>query len=552
MNSHPTDDCGSIHCRGIASQAVDDGTVSSVAGFVQHLFDVSSYPPRWNCGEWTSLEGWLHIASDVGIFLAYFAIPAALVYFAIRRRDIPFNGLVLLFAAFILCCGTGHLLEAVIFYYPIYRVAGLMKFTTAIVSWVTVIALLRRRSRLLEIPTLASRNEALRQADLAKSAFLANMSHEIRTPMTAILGYADVLLDHTPPDAPAQQVDAARAIRRNGLHLLDIINDILDLSKVEAGGSLIEWGRCAPYAVVSEVVESLTERATAKGLTLGLQLRGDVPEFIAGDDLRLRQILFNVIGNAIKFTDHGGVRVAVSHRTKTPADDQIQFVVTDTGVGVPSDALETVFDPFTQVDVTSRRRHGGTGLGLAISRRLARAMGGDITVSSRLGAGSTFTVTIPARPAPAGESHDLIALSSSSAAPADSPVGGRVLLAEDGLDNQRLIAYLLNKAGIEVVLAENGLEAVQLATRAEQEERPFAVVLMDMQMPVLDGYEATRRLRNLGCQAKIIAITAHAMSGDREKCLAAGCDDYMTKPIDRHALVAAVRSGLAQQVPMTA
>jgi signal transduction histidine kinase/CheY-like chemotaxis protein len=537
------------HCPLAHSPPQGAAVENSLSGFFQHLFDTSSYPARWNCGQWTSLEGWLHIASDVGIFLAYFAIPVALIYFTRKRKDIPLNGIVFLFAAFILCCGAGHLLEAVIFYYPVYRVAGLLKLTTAIVSWVTVLALLKVSPRILELPGLASRNELLKQADLAKSAFLANMSHEIRTPMSAILGYADVLLEENAQASPESK-EAMLAIQRNGHHLLEIINDILDLSKIEAGKLDIEQQACSPGAVVADVVELLRGRASAKGLTLDARSVGPLPETIRTDAMRLRQILINVVGNAIKFTDSGTVRIVMRLDRRNSGDSKLQFDVIDTGIGLSPEGIERLFKPFTQVDSSVMRKHGGTGLGLAISRKLALALDGDITVSAVPGGGSTFSITVATGPL-AKESMTApappVLPTASSAAVSAPQLGCRILLAEDGADNQRLIKYLLQKAGAEVTITPNGEEAIREIFAAQAAGEPFDAVLMDMQMPVLDGYQATRTLRDLGYRGPIIAVTAHAMSGDREKCLAAGCNEYLSKPLDRHALVETIARFLEQR-----
>ncbi|TWU06887.1 Sensory/regulatory protein RpfC [Symmachiella macrocystis] len=386
-----------------------------------------------------------------------------------------------------------------------------------------------------------SREDAL-TATRAKSEFLANMSHEIRTPMTAILGFTDILLDNV---VDKDNVDAVHTIKANGNYLLELINDILDLSKIEAGKCQIEHLDCSPQRIVGEVASLMRVRAAAKNLPLEVRFEGGIPETIQSDPTRLRQVLINICGNAIKFTEHGSVTI-VACLVDNPGDEpKMRFDVIDTGIGIARHKIDTLFSPFTQADNSTTRQFGGTGLGLTISKRLTKLLGGDISVQSTAGRGSTFSITVATGPLEksrmihgAGESESQTRKVSEAGQPQASLANTRILLAEDGLDNQRLIAFVLKKAGAEVVLADNGQIAFDLATEASRANRPFNVVLMDMQMPVLDGYSATRRLRDVGYTHPIIALTAHAMTGDREKCLDAGCDEYTTKPIDRKRLVA--------------
>jgi PAS domain S-box-containing protein len=392
---------------------------------------------------------------------------------------------------------------------------------------------------------------AAQAATIAKSEFLANMSHEIRTPMTAILGFADILLGELIGDGARE---AALTIKRNGEYLLELINGILDLSRIESGKLEVNRLPCEPRQMVEEIIALMKVRADAKGLPLWREFIEPLPATIVTDPTRLQQILINLIGNAIKFTEVGCVRVVA--RVASPVGNEAQLVieVVDTGVGIKEDHLTRLFEPFTQGDSSTIRRYGGTGLGLAISRRLAKMLGGDITVSSRPGQGSVFRVTLPAevpgsmpetspQPSPPPRETSLAAGPSAS-----SQLQGRVLLVEDGPDNQRLLAFLLKKRGVEVTLAANGEEALDIvhATGTPDAPDPFDLILMDMQMPVLDGYEATRRLREEGYRGPIIALTAHAMSHDRQKCLDAGCDDYLSKPIDRTAFFTVVAKHLVQ------
>ena len=374
-------------------------------------------------------------------------------------------------------------------------------------------------------------------ATRAKSEFLANMSHEIRTPMTAILGYADLLRD--PELTRGDHHTYLNVIRRNGDHLLDLINDVLDLSKIEAGRMTIEQVECSPGEILGEIASMLQERARKKSLEFEVYFAGVVPATIVSDPTRVRQILLNLVGNAIKFTMRGSVTVTCRLRDAQDSEQRLlSFTVRDTGIGLGPVEQQQVFTAFSQGDNSTTRRFGGTGLGLAISRRLARMLGGDITVESIVGQGSAFTLTIPT-----GNLADVELLEQPLARtpeeaeevePQREHLTGRILLAEDGRDNQLLVTHYLHKAGAAVEVAADGA----LALAAARANTPgFDLILMDMQMPKLDGYEVTRTLRAEGWTGPIVALTAHAMPGDREKCLAAGCDEYLTKPIDRQQLI---------------
>lgn len=388
--------------------------------------------------------------------------------------------------------------------------------------------------------------ETAEAANRAKSEFLANMSHEIRTPMTAILGYIDVLSECCKRQCTRDSGiagDPLQIMRHNADHLLRLIDDFLDLSKIEAGRLTVEEAACSPCRIIGEVVSLMRVRTQAKGIQLNAEYDGPMPRTIRSDATRLRQILMNIVGNAIKFTEAGGVRISARLLNQTPAP-LLQVAVTDTGIGMPAELLARLFQPFTQADTSTSRRFGGTGLGLTISKRLAQLLGGDISAQSTPGEGSTFTLTIPTGTLdgvelvePTEEAAGLPSAVLSGTHPPVLLTGYRLLLAEDGPDNQRLISLVLRKAGADVVLAENGEAAVDAFLQADREGRPFDLVLMDMQMPVLDGYQATRMLKAAGCRTPIVALTAHAMSEDRRKCLDAGCDEYVTKPIDRAHLL---------------
>ncbi len=390
---------------------------------------------------------------------------------------------------------------------------------------------------------LVRAHEAAESANRAKSDFLSNMSHEIRTPMTAILGYADLLCEpEMPPEEIAQHV---RTIQRNRDHLLKLVNDILDLSKIEAGAMSIEHLPCSPGKILREVVAMMGLRSTEKQVSLSYGARGPIPETIVTDPTRLRQILLNLVANAIKFTERGGVHVHA--RIVPPAEGEnarMAFDVTDTGIGMRKDQMDHLFHPFSQADSSVTRRFGGSGLGLSISLRLAQLMGGSITVQSREGSGSTFTLEVDAGPLDGVRLVDFEEIADETADDGEAwsrsgpRLSGRILLAEDGRDNQRLITLYLSRAGATVEIAEDGSEAVAKATSALAAGDPHDLVLMDMQMPSMDGYTATGKLRQSGYAGPIVALTAHAMTGDRERCIQAGCDEYAIKPIDRLKLIA--------------
>lgn len=402
---------------------------------------------------------------------------------------------------------------------------------------------------------------AAQTASRSKSEFLANMSHEIRTPLTAIMGYADVLMeDGDLTRAPQARVEAVETILRNGQHLLTLINDILDLSKIEAGKMIVESIAVDPVQIIEEVVSLLRVRAAGKNLVLTSRYDTPVPLSISSDPVRLRQILMNLAGNAVKFTETGTVQIVASV-AGTEQAPSLRIAIVDTGIGIEAEHVGKLFEAFTQADTSTTRRFGGTGLGLQISARLAEALKATITATSTPGAGSVFTLSMPISRAAAADVHTpgddepatTMGLAGSGPAaeiaapsiekPATPLLGLRILLAEDGPDNQRLICHHLRRGGAEVTVVGNGKLALEALTQGEHGDAaamapvPFDVVLMDMQMPVMDGYAAARAIKSAGCTVPVIALTAHAMSGEREKCMAAGCDDYTTKPILKEELI---------------
>jgi len=382
---------------------------------------------------------------------------------------------------------------------------------------------LRRRERdLADMRALKGQAEA---ASAAKSSFLAMISHEIRTPLTAIIGFAETL--GAEPD-PARRAEAGGIIVRNGHHLLGIINDILDISKVEAGRLAIETAPFAPQAVVAEVEATMRGQAQAKGIALRMAVDWPFPAQVVGDAARWRQVLVNLVGNAVKFTERGGVDVRVAYAPETAT---LTATVADTGIGIAPADLARLFAPFTQADARTGRRFGGTGLGLYLAQMLARGMDGTIDVQSAPGEGSTFTVRVRA---PLAEGAALLACAppagNARAAGVAQPVrrlAGTVLLAEDGPDTRMLVQARLGRLGLRCIAVADGALAL-----AAVRGGGIDLVLMDMQMPVMDGLQATAALRADGCTLPVIALTANAMAEDAARCRAAGCDDVLAKPID--------------------
>ena len=394
---------------------------------------------------------------------------------------------------------------------------------------------------------LASAKEEAEAANRAKSEFLANMSHEIRTPMNAILGFTE-LLRRGFGKSERESTRYLDTIHHSGRHLLGLINDILDLSKVEAGQLTLEKIACAPHQVIQGALAELGLKAREKGIALSVRLLTPVPEHVESDPARIRQVVLNLLSNAVKFTERGGVEVVLAF-----SGGIYTVEVSDTGIGMEPSRVESMFDPFTQADASITRRFGGTGLGLAISRRLARALGGDLVATSQPGVGTTMIFSFATGPL-AG----VRLLDAGQVAQAGEEAGGkqrtrwkipsaRVLVVDDGAENRELISLVLTEHGLWVDEAGNGQVALDKMAAGS-----YDLVLMDMQMPVLDGFAATRELRRRGVATPIVALTAHAMKGFEAEVMEAGCTAYLTKPVDIDVLlqqVASLLGGVAVEAP---
>jgi PAS domain S-box-containing protein len=387
-------------------------------------------------------------------------------------------------------------------------------------------------------------------ANQAKSDFLANMSHEIRTPMNAVLGFTELLRRGQVKDE-REAKKHLNTIHSNGKHLLELINDILDLSKVEAGHLEVEKISVQPHRIIAEVVQVLQVKAQEKGITLKFVCNGLIPPVVQSDAARIRQVVTNLVGNALKFTEKGQVSI-VQRMVNDGSQTKLAISIIDSGVGIPADKLDSIFEAFVQAESSTTRRFGGTGLGLSISKKFAKALGGDITVKSELGKGSVFTLIIdPGQLDPKtfvrGELLDLsVQTAVDNRTHRWQFAGQRILVVDDGQENRELVRLVLEEVGLIVDEAANGQIAIDMARQTN-----YHLIFMDMQMPVLDGYEATIQLRGLGHVQPIIALTAHAMSGFETKVMSVGCTGYLTKPIEIDKLLGYLANLFsAVQVPL--
>jgi len=538
--------------------------------FLGKLLDTSDFPARWHCGQWTPTHGWIHVLSDVAIFGAYTAIPCVLAYFILRRRDVPFPRILWLFVAFIFACGFVHLIEAIIFWHPVYRLSGLVKLTTAIVSWGTVVALVQIVPQALHLPGLARLNDELRnevgerqraeqalresenklaslldseraareeaeRANRTKDEFLSTVSHELRTPLNAILGYAQLL--QRGKATAGDMGDGLTVIERNAKAQAQIIDDLLDMSRIITGNLRLSVALVELVPVIEAAIATVKPAADAKNIRLQSVLDSRSIR-VFGDCGRLQQVVWNVLINAIKFTPKGGRVQIVLERV----DSHAVIRIADSGQGITTEVLPFIFDRFRQGDASTAKRHGGLGLGLSIVKHLVELHGGTVTASSSgPDQGATFVVSLPIQSV---QSLDLELntprITSTIADTASLSLKGiRVLVVDDDLDARELVRRLLEECAAHVILAKSAVEAFELFTK----ERPD-VVLSDIGMPDRDGYELIRKIRALseheGGNVPAAALTALVRAEDRKRAMLAGFQAHISKPVDVGELIAVV------------
>jgi len=537
--------------------------------FLSNLFNTTGFPARWYCGVWTSGHGWLHILSDIGIFGAYTAIPCVLAFFILRRKDVPFPRIMWLFVAFIFACGFGHLIEAIIFWQPVYRLSGVVKLTTAIVSWATVLALVRIVPQALHFPGLARLNSELRnevderkrielalresedklnvlltsereargdaeRANRIKDEFLSTVSHELRTPLNAILGYAQ-LLQHG--KSLGDDREGLAVIERNAKVQAQIIEDLLDMSRIISGKVRLDAKTVDISQIVAAAIATVQPAADAKAIRLHSVLDPNAGP-VLGDSGRLQQVVWNLLTNAVKFTPkQGRVQVALKR-----INSHVEIHVSDTGQGIDPEFLPYVFDRFRQADSSTSRTHSGLGLGLSIVKQLVELHGGTVAAfSPGADQGATFVVCLPVQIAHADPQHLKLNIPTPSVATNTRPdlAGVKVLVVDDEPDSREFVRRLLTEYHVEVTTAGSAEEALQFVRQATPD-----VLLSDIGMPLSDGYELMRMIRALpndaGGRLPAAALTALARSEDRTRAMLAGYQAYVTKPVDVDELIAVV------------
>lgn len=501
--------------------------------------------PHGVCLRWDGPLLAIFIAGNLGIAIAYFIIPAALRYFIGQRKDLPYPHMFQLFAAFILSCGITHIMKVWTLYQPLYWLEASLDFWTAGVSMITAILLFPLIPQALQLRSPAeledmnkqlqsvndelakmndqyrmARDQAIEASEL-KSAFIANISHELRTPLAGILGMNELLLHKPGLDEEDQQ--SLTIVQDAAKSLLALVNDLLDLSKIEAGKMNMESVPLDPCFLVQEAVQVVSAAARAKNLELTFNKPEALPA-VQGDPLRVSQVLINLIGNAVKFTNEGSVTVTLEQLEQTETAAKLKFSVTDTGIGISAESQKYLFAPFSQVDASGTRKYGGAGLGLNISKRLVELMGGDIGFVSQPDKGSTFWFTLSMAKQDANEQF------TSAAQLAHGVKKGSVLVVEDNSTMQELIGRQLSALGYSFKMCTTAEDALNEL----RHNRTYNVVLMDCHLPGMTGFEATVSIRaaeaGTGVHLPIVAMTAAAMKGDSEKCLAAGMDDYLSKP----------------------
>ncbi|BBL58037.1 ATP-binding protein [Methylomonas koyamae] len=490
------------------------------------LFGIKGFMPHGYCLAWSPGLLWLTVSSDALMTLAYVTYPVGIAYFVWKRKDLLYRWLYLgFFITFILTCAATHLLSVVTIWLPLYWLDAYVKALSALVAVATSFAIWWVIPRALKLPSPAELQRARDQAEAAnkaKSIFLANMSHELRTPLNAILGFSSLV--QKDPQFPESQQRNLAIINRSGEHLLNLINDVLEMAKIESGRLQLEQTRFDLGALIRDVGDMMSVRAQDKGLRLLVDQSSEFPRFIYGDEARLRQILINLLGNALKFTQQGGVTLRLgSHRN---SHTHLMIEVEDTGPGIAESEREHVFEPFVQLGEQGDSK--GTGLGLTITRQFVQLMGGQLTLESSVGKGSLFRIDLPLQDT--AEPQTLVPAADRSGEIVGLAPGQpqyRILIVEDQLENQLLLGQLMADIGMQVEVAKDGAQGLALF----QSWQPH-LIWMDRRMPKMDGMQAAQAIRQLpgGDRVKIVAVTASAFMEQREEMLHAGMDGFIRKP----------------------
>ncbi|NEP61237.1 MAG: response regulator [Symploca sp. SIO2G7] len=551
---------------------------------VKNLFTSGGFMPHGQCYLWMSGLVWLHVLSDSLIAIAYYSIPITLIYLVYKRADLPYPFVFILFGTFIVACGTTHVMEVWTLWHPTYWLSGFLKAITALISVYTAMTLIPLVPQMLAFPSYSAQLEATNQklekeikkhqrteqalkkakeaaelSNRAKSEFLANMSHELRTPLNGILGYAHILKQE--PQLTTKQQNGIDIIQQCGEHLLTLINDILDFSKIEAKKMEVTLGDFHLPKFLNSLAKIFRIRTEQKKIYFNYTSLTTLPIFVQGDEQKLRQVLINLLGNAVKFTETGGVNFKVGYvegnslsgkGVGTPEQEgsntqqstgnsipnsKLRFLVEDTGIGIAPDKLTEIFLPFHQVE-GNHHWVEGTGLGLAISQKLAKLMGSSLEVSSQLGNGSVFWLDLELPE---------VAESTKTAQAEEYQIIGyqgkrrKVMVVDDKQENRSVLANLLEPLGFEIAEANDGADCLNKALKFKPD-----VILMDLVMPVLDGFEATRQLRQLTELKKmvIIAVSASVFDYNQAKSREVGCDDFLPKPVQTKHLLEQLRAYL--------